>query len=590
MSPIPAGRFASRDKPPKENLLLRDLAVTLSIIAFVLGLWYGLNRWVLDVYPEDPSEGGRYTVIRWATDPNPARTEQIALFNRLFADKKVRVVLDPSAEVQKILTQAAAGAGPDVFDVYNYATFALYVSKGILLDISPYMREAGLGLEQFWPQRRNALAVAIPGAPPDASDDERYRVFCVPNNVSASVTFFNRSLYDAVAREREARGLAVPPLPWNDWTWWDYVQLCQSLTRKSADGRRYENFGSGGPGFGGGLNDFIYQAGGSLLNEDGTRILLDSEAGATAAQFVHDLVSTFHVVPSAEDRSAQTGGGGWGGQSILGLFTAGKLGTLFIGRWGLIKVRREARFTVEIYPLPRYVPYGEWERWMSDPRLRADHTRRDGPWGELTEESRNQGKGAELGGRVTGIRRDTRHPREAFYFLEYLSSPDFNQLITKDADAFGSRKEFSVRYFARPDLEFPDEDQHRPALLDAMDHTREEQAAAFGAAFAVTRLQNALTTNLLDGAYQPAEPGTQVQLKYLGRMPDQPVTTNPTVGRAAVGEMAAKMRAVMDKAQQRRTLSQRSHLPDFVGLLGLLGVTAVAGRHFWRRGREERVS
>ena len=240
----------------------------------------------------------------------------------------------------------------------------------------------------------------------------------------------------------------MPPLPWNHWTWWDYVLLCQALTKKSADGRRYETFGSGGPGFGGGLNNFIYQAGGSLLNDAGTEIALDSPAGAAAAQYLYDLVNTFHVVPSAEDQSAQTGGGGWGGQSILGLYSAGKLGTILIGRWGLIKVRREARFTTEIYLMPRYVPYEEWKRWMSDPEMRANPSLRDGPWGEVSETGRHRGKAAEMGGRVTAIRKGTQHEREAFYFLEYLSSPDFNNLLTKDADAFGSRKQFSVRYFS----------------------------------------------------------------------------------------------------------------------------------------------
>ncbi|MBI2201739.1 MAG: extracellular solute-binding protein, partial [Armatimonadetes bacterium] len=303
---------------------MRDLALTLAVLALLLASWFALNYGVLQVYPPDPSEGGKYKVIRWASDPNPARTEQIALFNRLYEDQKVRVVLDPSADVQKILTQAAAGTGPDVFDIYSYSSFALYVSKGVLLPIDEQMRQANLDLDAFWPQRRNALA--IPGEGPG-----QYRIYCVPNNVTASVTFFNRSLYDAAARELRTQGVEVPPLPWNHWTWWDYVRLCQALTHKSADGRRYETFGSGGAGFGGGLSDFLYQAGGSLLSEDGTQVLLDSPAGRAACQYLYDLANTFHVAPSAEDQSAQTGGGGWGGQSILGLFTAGKLGSIFIG-------------------------------------------------------------------------------------------------------------------------------------------------------------------------------------------------------------------------------------------------------------------
>ena len=231
---------------------MRDLSTTIAVLALILVSWYALNRWVLSVYPNDPSAGGEYTVIRWASDPNPARTEQMALFNRLYEDKKVRVVLDPSADVQKILTQAAAGSGPDVFDIYSYATFALYASKGVMVELNDYMREAKLSLDDFWLHRRNALAVPVASALAEADEYERFRMYAVPNNVSTSVTFLNRSLYDAIKRERQAQNLAMPPLPWNHWTWWDYVLLCQALTKKSADGRRYETFGSGGAGFGGG--------------------------------------------------------------------------------------------------------------------------------------------------------------------------------------------------------------------------------------------------------------------------------------------------------------------------------------------------
>lgn len=566
---------------------MRDLSTTIAVLALILVGWYALNRWVLSVYPDDPSAGGEYTVIRWASDPNPARTEQMALFNRLYEDKKVRVVLDPSADVQKILTQAAAGSGPDVFDIYSYATFALYASKGVMVELNDYMHEAKLSLDDFWLHRRNALAVPVAGASAEADEYERFRIYAVPNNVTVSVTFLNRSLYDAVQRERQARSLAMPPLPWNHWTWWDYVLLCQALTKKSADGRRYETFGSGGAGFGGGLNNFIYQAGGSFLSDDGTEIALDSPAGSIAAQYLYDLVNTFHVVPSAEDQSAQTGGGGWGGQSILGLYSAGKLGTILIGRWGLIKVRREARFTTEIYPMPRYVPYEEWERWMSDPEIRANPSLRDGPWGEISETGRHRGKAGEMGGRVTAIRKGTQHEREAFYFLEYLSSPDFNNLLTKDADAFGSRKQFSERYFSQPDPEFPDENQHRSALLDAMEHPVAEQAAAYGAAFDITRLQGALGTNLINAAYQPTDSTARQTYQFLGRMPDQSVVSNPTVGQAAVTEMSVRMRESLAKAKRNRTLSSRSHALDLLGIAVLLGAIGVGLAFYARRQRAE---
>ena len=98
---------------------------------------------------------------------------------------------------------------------------------------------------------------------------------------------------------------------------------------------------------------------------------------------------------------------------------------------------------------------------------------------------------------MTGIRKGTLHPREAFYFLEYLASPEFNELINKDADAFPSRQGLTIDYLSKPDPNFPEEDQHRAALLDAIKFTHEEEASAYGTAFETIRLRdNALTSNL----------------------------------------------------------------------------------------------
>ena len=154
---------------------MRDLALTVAVLTGILLGWFALNRWILEVYPADPTDGGEYTVIRWASDPNPARTEQRALFNRLYEDKKVRVVLDPSADVQKILTQAAADSGPDVFDIYSYATFALYESKGVMVELNDYMRDARLSLDDFWPHRRLMERLTILD-----SDHERRAPYYLP--------------------------------------------------------------------------------------------------------------------------------------------------------------------------------------------------------------------------------------------------------------------------------------------------------------------------------------------------------------------------------------------------------------------------
>ncbi len=550
---------------------MRDLTITVAVLAAILVGWFVLNDRVLDIYPKDASEGGKFVVIRWATDPNPARTEQIALFNRMYADKHLRVVLDPNPEIQGVLTQAAAGGGPDVVDIYGLTPFKRYTSVGALLPINEYMREAKLSLHDFWEYRRNCMAIPRPNAPPDAIEYDAYDIYAVPNNVTADVLYLNRSLYDSIARERSAHGEAMPPVPWNDWTWWDFVQLGQALTIKSEDGRNYKTFGAGLAWAG--FTNFIYQAGGRLYDETGEKVLLDSPEAATACQFYYDLVRTFHIVPSPEDKTAQTGGGGWGGQNDVGLFSAGRLAMLTLGRWGLIKMRREAQFRIEFYPVPRYIPYEEWARWQSDPKIRADHRLRDGSWGEQTTESRNRGKSVVLQGRVTGILKTSKHPRESFYFLEYLASPEFNYLINKDADAFSSRKELTVQYLSQPDPDFPEENQHRAAILDSVEHTHEEEASGFGSATETERLYTTMQTNLGDATQiKPLDPTATKIYDGLGRTFNENITTNPTVGVSAAKEYAAKIQNEIDKTRKLTSPNQRRRSPDVIATLALAAV------------------
>jgi len=48
----------------------------LAVLGGMLLGWYAYNRYVLQLYPIDISEGGKYHVITYGSDPNPARIEQ----------------------------------------------------------------------------------------------------------------------------------------------------------------------------------------------------------------------------------------------------------------------------------------------------------------------------------------------------------------------------------------------------------------------------------------------------------------------------------------------------------------------------------
>ena len=95
-----------------------------------------------------------------------------------------------------------------------------------------------------------------------------------------------------------------------------------------------------------------------------------------------------------------------------------------------------------------------------------------------------------------------------------------------------------------------------------MEHPVAEQAAAYGAAFD----HYSFTGRTRHQSHQRGLParrlnGPRQTYRFLGRMPDQSVVSNPTVGHAAVTEMSVRMRESLAKAKRNRTLSSRSHMP-----------------------------
>jgi len=62
----------------------------------------------------------------WISDPNPARREQIALFNQLYPQYELK--LDPSnSGMEKVIVQSLAGVGPDLFNAYDGSQLSAYV-------------------------------------------------------------------------------------------------------------------------------------------------------------------------------------------------------------------------------------------------------------------------------------------------------------------------------------------------------------------------------------------------------------------------------------------------------------------------------
>ena len=456
------------------------------LLTLVLGGWWALNRFVLCVYPTDATEGGRFTVLRWGTDPNPARAEQINIFNRAYRNQGLKVEVTPDgARSEAVITRSAAQDAPDVIDAYSADGLQPLIAKGIAIPLNPYLKEAGLSPAALtWPAVVDNLSVANPAYRPGSDDplDER-TWYAVPNNLYYSMTFFNRSLYQQVVAERRAEGQGVPPEPWLGWTWWDYAALAAVMQRRGPDGR-FRSFGGSPPE----VEEVALMIGAAQRGEDRSAFerLTETEKAAhgvaglswedcvTAArrsekgrpviwpnrtalrealQFCHDLQHVLHAVPTASEQAQMaTGAGGYGAQGLAGQFLAGNNGMLIIGRWYLGQVHAHAGFDWRLVRLPRWVPYTEWERWQ---RAGLAPGERDGAWGD--REHPHRGYLLAAGTRATFISSSAKNPRQAFQFLRcLLTDPDYNRLILLE-DGAGADRALALSYFAAPDPLVPAE-------------------------------------------------------------------------------------------------------------------------------------
>ena len=219
--------------------------------------------WIFAVatMPADDSEGR--TVIAWSTDPNPARPGQIEPFHRMHPNILVRV--EPNT-FDRTIVQASTGVGPDLIEIYDQAQMVTLAEAGILLDLTPYAEEYGIGPEVTYPKLQGNLLY----------NGRQYRF---PANVSSGVLFYNKKVFrDAGIEEPPAEGM----------TWQEYIELVRPLTVRRPDGRGYERFAMA---LAQSDAEHIHlQHGARIFSEDGTRCVLDSPESIAAMQFYIDLM------------------------------------------------------------------------------------------------------------------------------------------------------------------------------------------------------------------------------------------------------------------------------------------------------------
>ncbi|HEY3330816.1 MAG TPA: extracellular solute-binding protein [Capsulimonadaceae bacterium] len=334
----------------------------------------------------------------WTSDDNPARRDQIKLFNDL--NPKYDCVLDPgNSQLQKVVVQSLAGVGPDLIDCYSPAQLASYVNSGIAWDVTDAMKARGIEVQ------KEVWSIGT------ASSMKDGRVYGFPTNVSVNALWLNKDIF---AKE----GI---PLPKGPWTWDEFIPLAKKLTKRDAQGT-ITQYGM--------LLDwyqwtqFVHQWGGHIYNADGTRCTLDSPEAAAGVQFLHDLVYKEHVLPSPSEQDAMATTGGWGSGTIT-LFQGGHSAMALGGRWWLCTIRKQQDLHLAAVECP------------------------------------HPAKGLRIfdgSGRSTLINAKSKKREQAIVFLEYLRSKQYTDMINHQADGLGPTQKYCMGDDYLHDPAYPHED------------------------------------------------------------------------------------------------------------------------------------
>jgi multiple sugar transport system substrate-binding protein len=235
---------------------------------------------------------------------------------------ELRYIPDPAEYRRRLAADFSAGTAPDVM-LLNYRRFATFAGQGGLQPLDDFLSLSYLEEEDFFTPVIDAFRYAG-------------QLWCIPQNMSSLVVYYNQDLFDAV-------GL---PYPAEGWTWEAFLAAAQRLTvDRDGDGRP-EQYGAGIEPTLNRLAPFIWQAGGELVDDyqNPTRLALDSPAALAGLEWFVSLQTVHGVVPDGLAQSAQTN---------ESRFLSGTLAMYFNSRRGVPTYRTIKNFRWDVAPLPR---------------------------------------------------------------------------------------------------------------------------------------------------------------------------------------------------------------------------------------------
>jgi multiple sugar transport system substrate-binding protein len=218
----------------------------------------------------------RVTVLDWV---HPLSAEDMAVFQPLIdrfnrdvnPNIEIRIDIVPwSNRIQKTMGAVAAGAPPDTAYV-NVDEFTTYVVQDVLEPLDEFVKKDNVDLDDWLPGPRSGM-------------DWEGKIYELPHLYAFRVAYFNKTVW-------EKSGLDPAKTPT---TWTEHSEMLTQVMAAKAAGS-HNAYGTAQAGLGHPVtywNPYFYQAGGSLLTEDG-KSGYNSAAGLEAADKILEVMENF---------------------------------------------------------------------------------------------------------------------------------------------------------------------------------------------------------------------------------------------------------------------------------------------------------
>jgi multiple sugar transport system substrate-binding protein len=251
--------------------------------------------------------------------------EELAVWKQIIADFeaanptiKVNIeVADWDSYWDKLKTELAANTPPDVFAM-DAPLYLDYQSRGVLLNLQPYLDKNPDMLKDIYPQTLDAYKT------PDG-------YFGLPHDFQTIVLFYNKDMFDKA-------GVAYPTA---DWTWDDLRAAAKKLTT-DVGGKKQYGFYFDEWDMEPGWSEALWSYGGDIVSADHSQTLVGTPESRKAWQMLHDMVFVDKSTPDANTIS----------QYGSDLFQAGVAAMTPMGHWS-VPGYNTSGFKYDVAPMPK---------------------------------------------------------------------------------------------------------------------------------------------------------------------------------------------------------------------------------------------